>query len=97
MKIDYQDLENRLLTIEEFERLPDDGWRLELVRGRVVREPLAGFEHGEISARMVDPDSRTVTTYRSRHDIRLLAADGELDGADVLPGFRHRVAELFGR
>ena len=35
-----------LLTIEEFERLPDDGSRVELVRGQVVREPSAGFEHG---------------------------------------------------
>lgn len=37
------------LTIEEFERLPDDGWRRELVRGRVVREGPAGCEHGEIA------------------------------------------------
>lgn len=36
----------RRLTIEEFERLPDlDASRLELVRGRLVREPPAGFEH----------------------------------------------------
>ena len=32
---------------------PDDGWRLELVRGQVVREPPSGFEHGDISARIV--------------------------------------------
>lgn len=38
-----------LLSIEEFERLPDDGWRMELVRGQVVREPPAGFEHASIS------------------------------------------------
>jgi len=40
--------ETPLLTIEEFERLPDDGMRMELVRGQVVREPPAGFEHGAI-------------------------------------------------
>ncbi|MGH7543389.1 MAG: Uma2 family endonuclease [Gemmatimonadota bacterium] len=40
--------ETLLLTIEEFERLPDDGMRMELVRGQVVREPPAGFEHGAI-------------------------------------------------
>jgi Uma2 family endonuclease len=36
------------LTIEEFERLPPDGYRDELVRGRVVREPTPGAEHGGI-------------------------------------------------
>jgi Uma2 family endonuclease len=43
------DLDTRLLTIEEFERLPDDGWRLELVRGQVVREPPAEFDHGDVA------------------------------------------------
>jgi Uma2 family endonuclease len=46
--------ETALLTIEEFERLPDDGWRAELVRGQVVREPPAGFEHGWIGVRISD-------------------------------------------
>ncbi|MGH7571153.1 MAG: Uma2 family endonuclease [Gemmatimonadota bacterium] len=36
----------KLLTIEEFERLPDDESRNELVRGRLVREPPAGMDHG---------------------------------------------------
>jgi Uma2 family endonuclease len=38
------------LTIEEFARLPDEPWHMELVRGHVVREPLGGFEHGTIVA-----------------------------------------------
>ena len=39
-------------SLEEFERLPDDpaGERRELVRGMLVREPAAGFEHGWIAA-----------------------------------------------
>jgi Uma2 family endonuclease len=42
----------RLVSLEMFERLPDDpsGCRTELVRGRVVREPPAGFEHGFLGA-----------------------------------------------
>jgi Uma2 family endonuclease len=186
MTMDPVGLETRLLTIEEFAELPDDGWRLELVRGHVVREPPAGFDHGGIAALIVaalvkfvqvrklgrvltadsgfilsekpptvrapdvafvradrldfdtrrfapfapdlaveilspsntvsevhdkvldyldagtdlvwvvDPDSRTVMVYRSRSEIRLLRAGEEIDGADVLPGFRCRVAELFG-
>jgi hypothetical protein len=46
---------------------------------------------------VVDPQSRTVTVYRSREEIRLISADGEIDGGDVLPGFRCKVSELFGR
>jgi Uma2 family endonuclease len=43
------------LTIEEFERIPEDGYRedgyrSELVRGRLVREPPPGAEHGGVSA-----------------------------------------------
>ncbi len=180
------DASEGLLTIEEFERLPDDGWRCELVRGRVVQEPPAGFEHGRLAMRIglllgrfveennlgevlasetgfvlveepptvrapdaafvakgrvpfpaapgfgrlapdlavevvspsntlaeihskvmdyldagsrrvwvADPMTRTVTVYCSRKDIRLLSGDDELDGEDVLPGFRVRLGEIF--
>lgn len=37
-----------LLTLAEFERLPDDEGRAELVRGHLVREPPAGMEHGRL-------------------------------------------------
>jgi Uma2 family endonuclease len=40
------------LTVEEFERLTDDDSRCELVRGLVVREPPAGFEHGRTCSRV---------------------------------------------
>lgn len=179
-------LEPEVLTVEEFERLPDDGFLSELVRGRVVREPPAGFEHSGIAVRIaslllefarerdlgevvgpdagfilfaepptvrapdaafvardrlgfdhtrfaplapdlaveivspsntvseiqakvmdyldagtrlvwvVEPRSRCVTTYRSRQEIRLLTADDELDGGDVMPGLRLAVGDLFG-
>ena len=40
---------DRRLTIEEFERLPEeDGHLLELVRGRIVREARPNLEHGRI-------------------------------------------------
>jgi Uma2 family endonuclease len=44
---------------------------------------------------VVDPATRSVTWYRSREEIRLLTADDALDGADVLPGFRLALSELF--
>jgi Uma2 family endonuclease len=53
MKTDPADLETGLLTIEEFERLPRDGWRRELVRGKMVREPPAGFRHSGIGVHIV--------------------------------------------
>jgi Uma2 family endonuclease len=173
------------VTIEEFERLPDDASRLELVRGHVVREPPAGFEHGGIAASIttclttyarqhalgrvvtdepgfvlfddpptvrapdvafvardrlpadprgfprlapdlaveivspsntlveiqekvfdyldagtrlvwvVEPRGRTVTVYRSREEIGILMPSQEIDGGEVLPGFRVEVSELF--
>lgn len=36
-------------TIEELARLPDDGYRYDLVRGWLVREPPPGARHGELS------------------------------------------------
>jgi Uma2 family endonuclease len=38
----------RLLTVDDYAELPDDGWRTELVRGRVVREPQPSYEHGRV-------------------------------------------------
>lgn len=181
----------RLLTLEEFERLPDDpsGGRAELVQGRVVREPPAGFEHGwlagkafgliarfvegrglgvvvaaetgfvlsehppivrapdaafvaaqrlpvgttrikgfarlapdlavevlspsntaaEITAKVrdylaagtrlvwvLDEDDMSVRVFRTGRGPRVLRAGDELDGEEVLPGFRVAVSELFG-
>jgi hypothetical protein len=38
-----------------------------------------------------------VTVYRSAANIKTLTASEELSGEDVVPGFRCRVAEIFGR
>lgn len=46
-------LEEAVMTIEEFERLSYEPGRTELVRGRVVREPPAGFEHGRLAGRIL--------------------------------------------
>lgn len=173
------------LTVEEFERLPDEASRIELVRGHVVREPPAGFEHCGIAAQIatclntfvrrhtlgkvvtgepgfvlfddpptvrvpdvafvakdrlpadprgfarlapdlaveivspsntvseiqdkvidyldagtrlvwvVEPRGRTVTVYRSRDEIRILTVGQEIEGGEVLPGFRIEVSEFF--
>lgn len=178
---------NELLTLEEFVRLPDKGpYKIELVRGRVVREPPPGAPHGwmvwklfaalcthveergrgivvnetgfllsvdpptvrgpdlavilsenlprkelpegfwtmppdlaievlspsnsavEIQEKVldyltagtrlvwvVDPHTRTVIVYGSRRQSRLLTLNDDLEGGEVLPGFRIALADLF--
>lgn len=44
---------------------------------------------------VVDPDSQTVTVNALGQPPRTLGIDDELDGSEVLPGFRVAVAELF--
>lgn len=41
--------DDRLYTLEEYERLPEEEGRVELVRGRLVREPPATFDHGSLT------------------------------------------------
>jgi Uma2 family endonuclease len=44
---------------------------------------------------IVSPKRRTVTVHRSSKDIKVLSEQDELDGEDIVPGFRCRVAEIF--
>jgi Uma2 family endonuclease len=52
MATDSLTTDERAFSIEEFERLPERDWRTELVQGRLVREPLAGYEHGLLANRI---------------------------------------------
>ena len=47
---------------------------------------------------VLDPGEarRTVTVYRSADDIRVLSEGDTIDGADVVPGWKLPIAELFG-
>lgn len=69
---------------------PNDGYAE--VEGKVAEWLRAG-------CRMVivaDPSNRTVKVHRTATDVKTLAADGEIDGADVVPGWRLLVRDLFG-
>ena len=44
---------------------------------------------------VVEPASRTVTVYRPDQAPQTLGPEGQLDGYDVLPGFRIAVAAIF--
>jgi len=63
----------------------------------VTEKALAWLEAGCRMVLVVDPKRKVVTVYRSRDDIRLLdaAAGDEIDGADVIPGWRLPLEELF--
>jgi Uma2 family endonuclease len=51
------------LSLEEYAQLPDDGWRSELVRGWVVREPQPGYEHGFVQAAAIEALRRHVREH----------------------------------
>ncbi|MFL6210801.1 MAG: Uma2 family endonuclease [Pyrinomonadaceae bacterium] len=44
---------------------------------------------------VVSPKLRNVVIYRALTDVTVLTENDELDGAEVVPGFRCRVAEIF--
>jgi len=57
-----------------------------------VEEYLAG---GVPLVWVVDPANQKVTVYRSLQDIKILSADQELDGGEVISGFRTKIANIF--
>ncbi|HYN84323.1 MAG TPA: Uma2 family endonuclease, partial [Pyrinomonadaceae bacterium] len=50
---------------------------------------------GALAVWIVSPKRRNVTVYRSLTDVTVLSEADELDGGEVVPGFRCRVAEIF--
>src|SRR5688500_10934597 len=42
-----------LMTADELLRLPDEGWRYELVRGELQKMSPTGARHGEVAAQLV--------------------------------------------
>ncbi len=50
---------------------------------------------GSLLVWTVDPERRTVTVYRPDAEPVTLDENQEIDGGDVIPGFRCRVAEFF--
>jgi Uma2 family endonuclease len=62
---------------------------------QVTEKALAWLRAGSRMVLVVDPSGRTVTVYRSLDDIRILTSEVPIDGADVVPGWRLPIAELF--
>mgnify|MGYP003578111561 CR=1 FL=1 len=50
---------------------------------------------GALAVWVVNPKRRTVTVHRPAEDVLTLTEEDELDGGEVVPGFRCRVSEIF--
>jgi Uma2 family endonuclease len=63
----------------------------------VMDKALIWLEAGCLMVLVADPGRCTVTVYRSREDIRVLTAEAGdvVDGADVVPGWKLALAEIF--
>jgi Uma2 family endonuclease len=61
----------------------------------VEAKVLEWLEAGTRMVVVVNPRRRTVTVYRSLSDIMVLTENDELDGGDVVPGWRLPVREVF--
>ena len=53
------------------------------------------LEAGARAVWVLNPKRRSVSVYRSMTDVTHLSEDDELDGGDVVPGFRCKVSEIF--
>ncbi len=68
----------------------------ESVRRRLLKAKLKEyFACGVRMVWVVDTETHTVTVYRSPLQGKLLSEEAELDGEDILPGFRCNVSEIF--
>ncbi len=55
------------------------------------------FESGACQVWHMFPETQTVTVFRSPSDSVTYQPEDELDLSDLLPGFRSRVSDLFGK
>src|SRR5436190_2459913 len=79
----------QLVTADDLLRMPDDGWRYELVQGELRRMPLPGFRHGRIVSRI----AAGLSNHVESNDLGIVVAAGtgfllrqnpdEVRGADV--------------
>jgi Uma2 family endonuclease len=61
-----------LVTLEEFQRMPEeDAYRIELVRGRIVREPRPGAAHGWVTGRLVE----RIGSYAREHGLGIVVTE----------------------
>ena len=65
-------------------------------RDEIHDKALMWLSYGVRLVWVILPQTRTVDVYRSSRNISTVSEGGELDGHDVLPGFRCRLEDIFG-
>ena len=65
-------------------------------RAGVDAKAACWIEHGSRMAWVIDPQARTIAVLRGGATARVIAADEELTGDEVVPGFRCRIDDLIG-
>lgn len=85
------------MTAEHLLTMPEEpGKEYELVGGELVEVSPASVLHNNKVREYLDAGCGMVwIVWPDHHELTVYTADGELDGGDVLPGFRVRVATLF--
>jgi len=68
---------------------PDDRY------SEVEKKVKMWFEAGALRVWVLNPLQRTASDYSAPRRFRILREEDELEGGEVVPGFRCRVAELF--
>jgi Uma2 family endonuclease len=91
---------NQLVTAEELLRMPDDGYRYELVRGELRKMAPAGHLHGRIAINVTTPLDRHVrahnlgTVYAAETGFKLASNPDVVRAPDVAFIRRERVEEV---
>jgi Uma2 family endonuclease len=63
----------------------------------IVRKVEDYFKAGVREVWVLYPDVRMIYVYTGPKSVRIISDDDELDGGDVVPGFRAAVKDVFGR
>jgi hypothetical protein len=86
-------------TRQEFDKLTSTlgGTAARRFNEQAPAEGFAAFVAPQPGVRLIwviDPRHLRAVVYRSLSDVRGLGADGQLDGEDVLPGFRCALSDI---
>jgi Uma2 family endonuclease len=91
---------NQLITAEELLRMPDDGYRYELVRGELRKMAPAGHLHGRVAINVTTPLDRHVrahnlgVVYAAETGFKLASNPDMVRAPDVAFIRRERVEEV---
>ncbi|HZS08225.1 MAG TPA: Uma2 family endonuclease [Blastocatellia bacterium] len=91
----------QLITAEELSKMPDDGFRYELVKGELRKMPPAGHQHGKIAMLIAIPLGKHVLDHKlgmvyAAETGFLIARDPDMVRAPDVSFVRHEVIDKIG-